>query len=422
MEHSVEEVKLSSGAKGLVIRSPGVKVVEMLIEFRAGFDIGPVDKYELPHVAEHMMFTNKSFPKPRQFSIEVEKSGAYHNASTSTSSLEYDYECAEFEADRIADLIRVQLTEPLFLASELKTELSNVREELSKAMSDNQRVVSDHLFAVARHAPEVSERAAQLPKITAQDLKQFYEKTHLGQNMRFIVAGDTDFDPILQKLDIKLPKGHRFNLPQLPMHKVEQPLVTPREVDQIYYTFFSSRSRPYTYRELVAARIIISVLTEGFSSTLFGLARERGLVYSLGMGANSDLYETGTRLGGFVTPQNAQALFKLIHAQLAAAKAGRISERQFKATKELMRGQRAIAYQRASNLVSYYAMYFEKDEIEDFENFNRYLGSITKAEAVAAFAELFSDDTWGISFLGAIAEPLAAKLTAQITPLWRAAA
>ncbi|MEX0934387.1 MAG: insulinase family protein, partial [Candidatus Saccharimonadales bacterium] len=109
MKHTVKEITLNNGAKGLLINMPGSLVVRMLVEFRAGFDLGSHDKYELPHVAEHMMFTNKVYPRPRDFSREIEKNGAINNAFTNPTSLKYFYECANFEADRIADLLAIQI-------------------------------------------------------------------------------------------------------------------------------------------------------------------------------------------------------------------------------------------------------------------------------------------------------------------------
>ena len=71
MKHTLKEIELNNGAKGLLIHVPGVEVVRILAEFRAGFDLNSWDKYELPHVVEHMMFTNETYPAPRQSSWSV---------------------------------------------------------------------------------------------------------------------------------------------------------------------------------------------------------------------------------------------------------------------------------------------------------------------------------------------------------------
>ncbi len=419
MEHSVEEVELKGGIKGLLVKTPGARVVNFLVEFRAGFDLADESKYELPHVMEHAMFTSKTFPRPRQFSKEVEKNGAYNNAYTYEYSLEYDYACAEFEAIRIADLIAVQLTEPIFPAAELKTEIANIREELSNMIGDHQSFCRENLYSEATGRPSLEQRIIQLPTIGTPDLEDFYKRTHSSGNMRFVIAGDTDFKPILQRLSLGLPVGERLNIPHKKTHHLSEPITVKRAADQIYYSAYSVLEKRLSYRKLTAARIIRNLLTNGFSSTLFGLVRERGLAYSLGMGVDRGLYDSGWRLGGAVTETNCRKLFKLIAAEMKKARDGRFSQKQFESTKKLMLGQRAISYQRIDQLVRYYADYFETDRFEQFDTVDNYIIDISKTEATAAFNELFKESRWGVGLVGPIGPPLAQELQGSLAEIWK---
>lgn len=419
MKHSVKEVILKNGAKGLIVDVPDTPVVNFLVEFRAGFDLGDWQKYELPHVMEHTMFTNKAYPRPRQFSKAVEKNGAFNNAYTSDFSLEYDYECAEFEAGRIAKLIAEQISRPIFPEAELKTELGNVREELSNALSNHQAACNDNLMVRARQKPSLTERIRQLPSIKRQDLVDFYGQTHSGANMRFIISGHTNFSAHLKTLDVKLAKGQRVALPELRLQNVDAAVLESRSIDQIYYTMFSQLNSKLTYRELVAARTVVSLLVDGFSSSLFGLAREKGLIYGVNMGVNPTNYDTNWRMAGFVTPANATKFFKLAVSEIKKAMDGKLSQKQFDDTKTLMRGERARNYQRASNLTSYYERYFNDDTYEKFGYFDELMQDIKKQEAVEQFGRLFAEKINGFSFVGAVDSKLATELQAIMEPLWR---
>lgn len=419
MKHTVREVTLDNGAKGLVVHVPGVDVARMHVEFRAGFDLGDWQKYELPHVMEHMMFTNKTYPKPRQFSRAVERNGAYHNAVTTGSSLIYQYECAEFEAERIAELIGIQMTEPTFPAAELKNEIGNVVEELNDDLSSQGASSWSNLGAAISGEPGLKKRIEQLESITNEDLKSWYSKTHLSGNMRFVIAGDTDFDnKILKHLNVGLPGGGRMEVPRIENQSLDKPLAESRDVPQIYYSCASWLDKVVSYRQLVGARIISNVLSEGFSSTLLGEARERGLVYVLGMGVMDSYHDTNWRFGGTVSPEHAEEFFSLAAEEIQKARKGQITKKQFETTKKLLRGERALGYQKVSNLVGYYMHYIKYDKHEDFDELYRLLDEIQLEEAVVSFNELFKQKTKGLSLVGNVDEKSAQKYQDILAPIW----
>ncbi len=421
MKHTVRQVELDNGAKGLVLHVPGVDVVNMMVEFRAGFDLGDWQKFELPHVMEHMMFTNRTYSKSRQFSREVEKNGAFHNASTSDENLIYEYECAAFEAERIAKLIAIQITEPTFPGKELTSELNNVADELDNDISDPGRAVNDNLRAAAYGMPTYQQRRDQLSSITTDDLRYWFEYTHIADNMRFLIAGDIDFDAILPHLNVDLPRGQRLDMPYVNRKQLSEPIVEYRDMPQIYYRFSSRYTTSFPYRELVAARIMSETLSGSFSATLFGEARDRGLVYDLGMGVGRDIHGSAWNFGGPVSPAHAEEYFTLAVEKIQQAQNGDISLKQFDRVKRLLRGGRARGHQTAGSLLNYYDMFFENDQYEEFDEFYRLLDDISLDEAAAAFTKLFQDNLWGASFVGNVNEESATRYRNIMAPLWDAA-
>jgi predicted Zn-dependent peptidase len=419
MQHTVREITLDNGAKGLLLHVPGVDVVRMLVEFRAGFDLGDWQKYELPHVTEHLMFTNQSYPEPNQFSREVEKNGAFCNATTSDTSLAYEYECATFEAERIAGLIGTQITEPTFPARELTSELNNVADELDNDISDPGSTVNNNLQAAAYDMPDFRRRRDQLSTVTEGNVREWYRHTHTSDNMRFLVAGDVDFDAeVLPGLNVDLPRGERLEVPYVARARLQEPVVEYRDMPQIYYRFTSRCSQSYSYRELIAARIMSDALSAGFSATLFGEARDRGLVYDLAMRVGRDIHTTEWHFGGPVSPAHADTYFQLATDKIRQAQNGEISGEQFDRMKRLLRGNRARGYQTPGSLLNYYDMFLEDDHYEAFEEFYRLLDEVTLDEAARAFAGLFADNVWGVSFLGNVDETAATRYQDIVSPLW----
>ena len=57
MKHTVEEVRLKNGARGLLIDVPGATVMSFQFQFRAGSRyVANKDIYETAHIMEHMAF------------------------------------------------------------------------------------------------------------------------------------------------------------------------------------------------------------------------------------------------------------------------------------------------------------------------------------------------------------------------------
>ena len=57
MKHSIEEVNLKNGARGLLIDAPGSSVMNIRVIFRAGNKfVKKPEIYEVAHLMEHMAF------------------------------------------------------------------------------------------------------------------------------------------------------------------------------------------------------------------------------------------------------------------------------------------------------------------------------------------------------------------------------
>ncbi len=103
LAHTVHEIALNSGARGLLIDVPGAGEMYMLFSFTLdGTNATNLDKLQAPHILEHLVCNE---PEPyatlEQFNQEFTKLGAYNNASTSDERIEYVYDSADMEWERI---------------------------------------------------------------------------------------------------------------------------------------------------------------------------------------------------------------------------------------------------------------------------------------------------------------------------------
>jgi predicted Zn-dependent peptidase len=428
MKHSVSEVVLANGARGLLIHCPDATVMSFEVNFRAGEYLVEKDKWETPHLMEHVLLgANDLIPKARTFQAEFEKNGAYCNASTGTYDITYEAECADFEWDRVLDLLMIAITKPLFLEEEFEAEFGNVREELTARSNNHFR----HLSLALREAYGFSvltdqERIKLMQNVKLADLRSHYEATHTTSNMRFVLAGN--LPPERRKM-IKelmgatdLPKGEgRLDLPSERPIPLTQPLyIHNATVDNLYFYIDTFMQRRMRDPEVDALSLINTMLTETLYSRILGSAREKGLVYSMSSGFGQTLESSNWWFGAQVMPKNAKALFDIIIKEVMAVFGGELNEEDITMAKQYALGRFQRSGQTVGGTASGYSnRYFFDGEIDDYYKVPERIRAVSRNRIIAITESLFTDKTWGMGILGNAGDKFVEDLHKQIKVLWK---
>lgn len=427
MKHSVEEITLNNGAKGLLIHVPDAMVMNVYLNFRAGEYLVEREKWETPHLMEHILLgANDDYPRARDFQAEVEKNGAYSNASTDVYDIVYETECADFEWDRVYKLLLTAIERPLFLQEEFDAEFGNVREELAARANNHYR----QLGAASRKAYGLvsetdKERLELMNNVVLEDVREHYRRTHTTDNLRFVIAGNIGGkrkSTIVQMLeDIRLPRGERFVMPDEAVVSLDAPVCIANEtVDTLYFYIDTFINRRLEEGELDALNIVNALLTETLYSKILGTARERGLVYGMNSGFQQIKLSSNLWFGSQVSVANAPALFDIIIEQLGNLFRGEVAEADIAAAQAYAIGR----YQRGAQTVSstaigYTGRYFFDEYIDDYYAIPERIRSVTKQQIVDVTRALFSEGVGGLSIYGKATPELAEALNEQIAVLWQ---
>lgn len=428
MKHTVSQVNLANGAKGLLIDVPDATVMSFDINFRAGDYLVERQKWETPHLMEHVLLgANEAYPTAREFQAELEKNGAYGNASTGSYDITYEAECADFEWDRILGLLTQAITKPLFLQSEFDSEFGNVREELASRSNNHFR----HLYLALRekygfYSLPDQERLKLMDNVTLNDVKEHYKSTHRSPNMRFVIAGNITQArcELIEKLlsNIDLPNdGYRMPLPDESPKSLNKALyIENKSVENIYFYLDTFVRRRMTDPECYALMLTNVILTETLHSRIFGQAREKGLVYGVNSNYGRMLGSTNFWLGAQVTPANVNKLLSIIKKELSVIKHGKFSEDELKAAKLYALGR----YQRGAQTVvsianSYSGQYFYEEEYEDYYEVPDKIQAVTKEQLEASMIALFSDNIRGFGILGSCGKEFTDKTYKSLNSLWQ---
>ncbi len=428
MKHTVSELALKSGAKGLLVHIPGASVMTYDISFRAGEYLVHRDKWEVPHLMEHLLLgANELVPKARDFQAELEKNGAYSNASTGVYDITYEAECADFEWDRCLSMLLVAISKPLFLEEEFTAEYSNVQEEmLSRANNHFRHLSLEMRKSFGLIAETDGERLKLMPNVTLEDIRKHYLRTHHSGNMRFIIAGNITPSrraAIEQMMStIELPEeGERFALPVEGLQMPEKPVfIHNKTVENLYFYLDTFLRRRLDDPETDALSLLNTMLTETLYSKILGTARERGLVYGMSSGVSQTRHLSNWWFGAQVSDKNAPALFNLIVKEIGKIVAGEIDEADIQATKQYALGR----FQRSAQTVGgtaggYAGRYFFDEIVEDYERIPERIKAVAKTGIVDVARAMLADKVWGLGVLGYCGEPFAEKLHQQLEPLWQ---
>jgi predicted Zn-dependent peptidase len=426
LKHTVSELVLENGAKGLLVHVPAAEVMTFEINFRAGEYLVDAKKWEVPHIMEHVLLgANERIPRARDFQAELEKNGAYSNASTSVYDINYEAECADFEWERVLDLLLVAITKPLFLREEFKAEYGNVWEELNARSNNHFRHLSLALRdAYGFLAKTDQERLKLMKNVKLKDVVEHYKVTHGSNNMRFVVAGNITpgREERLREMfeAIKLPKGRRFALPNERPHSLEQPLyIHNQSVKNVYFYIDTFIKRRLENEESDALHLANTILTETLHSKILGKARERGLVYGMSSGVHEAKLASSWWFGAQVSPKNAPELFDIVTGELRAVFNGGLTAEEIEAAQAYALGR----YQRGAQTVGgtaggYSERYFFDEVIEDYYQIPKRIRSVTKTGILDVARSMFADNVWGMGALTKIDEPKILDLQQRIAPLW----
>lgn len=401
MHHTVEEVKLKNGARGLLINVPGATVMSMQFQFRAGNRYAKhKDIEQVAHIMEHLAFgANARFKSEHAFESDFTKNGAYHNAYTSDLSMVYEADCADFEWDRILDLQKLSICEPRFNQKELDAEKGNVRSELTNYLNDHHRILWPRVQQLLGEDVLTYRQAlATIGNVTLADIKEHHKRTHTTDNMRFVIAGKLRGrkSEILRQLEsFELPRGERFEVPKDELTSSLPTVIRRKDATNLTFGFTLSLPRKLANDELDAMQTLNHILTGTTHSRIFGKARSKGLAYSVGSYTGSGFYDSAWDLSGQVNHDTAPQLFDIISREIKAVLDGKITDDEIEAAKSFTLGRYQMGAQTVSQIAGFYTgRYFADDFIYDYGKVPDSIRKVSREKIIATAQSFIEANTW----------------------------
>ena len=425
MKHTVEEIRLKNGARGLLIDVPDATVMSFQVQFRAGNRyVLNKDIYETAHIMEHMAFgANEKFRSEHNYEQEFTKNGAYHNAYTSDYSMVYEAICADFEWDRILELQRLAITTPRFNADELEAEKGNVRSELTGYLNNHNRVMWPRIQqALGEDILTYNQRLKTIANIELKDIKNHHKRTHTLKNMRFVVAGKMTGRKAAIKEHLEgwqLETGERFVIPRDEPRRANPVLVKRKEATNLTFGWSMMIPRELSDEEVTAMNALNHILTGTMSSRIFGAARKKGLAYGIFSDTSIGFYDSAWDFGGQVNVETAEKLFDIIVRELKKVLAGSISEEDLKSVKSYSLGRYQMGAQTVGQVSNFYVgRYFADDFVRDYAAVPDSILAVTPDQLIETARQFFASNTWTLAAVTSEEKELLTKLYDKLDKLF----
>ena len=401
MNHSVEEVRLKNGARGLLIDVPEATTMNMQFHFRAGNRYAKSkDIEQVAHLMEHMAFgANARFKNESDFEFEFTKNGAYRNAYTSDLSMVYEADCADFEWDMILDLQKLAICQPRFNEDELIAEKGNVRSELTNYLNDHHRILWPRIQQLL--GEDVLTYRQSLPTIgnvLLEDIKEHHKRTHTTNNMRFVIAGKLKGRKaeIKRQLEsFKLPSGKRFDIPKDELHKASPAIIRRKDATNLTFGFFMAIPKELNTEELNAMHHLDHILTGTMHSRIFGAARRKGLAYNINSYTGVGFYDSGWDISGQVNHESADELFDIIVSEINNVMNGKLTTSEVEAAKSFALGRYQMGAQTVAQISGFYtSRYFADGLIKDYYKIPETIKNVTMEKMVETARRFIQEDKW----------------------------
>ena len=428
MKHTVEEIVLKNGARGLLINVPDATMMSMQFQFRAGNRYAKSkDIEQVAHIMEHMAYgANARFKSENDFDYEFTKNGAYLNASTSDLSMIYEAECADFEWDRIMELQKVAICQPRFEETKLDAEKGNIKNELTNHLNDHERILYTRVQQLlGEDVLTYRQSISTIANVTLADVKEHHRRTHTTKNMRFVIAGKMKgrkkiIKRIIESFELK--EGERFEVPRDELIKSAPTVIRRKDATNLTFGLFMAVERELSEEELDAMHYLNHILTGTFYSRIFGAARKKGLAYNIEAYAAAGPKGTAScwDILGQVNHESADALFEIITKELKNVLDGKIRQDELDAAKSFALGRYQMGAQSVSQIRAFYTQRYLYDGIiKDYEKVPEMIKRVTLERIVETARSFMKEDKWVFAAVSSGDRQELVDLNEKIEPLFK---
>lgn len=342
-------------------------------QFPAGYQqaVGLGLPRQTAHVLEHVITSSTSaYPDKFSYNEDLTRYGARSNAATGSDFMDFKLWTPDYDWQRAARLRTLTFTRPNITQDDLDRERENVRCELRRNLNNNSRVKYNIVMPALgnRNIAPLEQQIDELDSITLADLQQLYDYAFNRRNFYVAIGGNLaveqttlggqpvlDIEQVLENLSLPQSNDDVPLVSPQTLYAADPVLIVKKEQSTIDASLHFAVNRVLDDAERVVLDVLWRILVNGYTSRIFGKAREQGLAYSCDLFFNSgyDIRASLMTIGTTVVPDKLRPMIQLIVEQLADIVDGGLSDNEVEHAKQYIAGmlysQRPITAQAVIN-------------------------------------------------------------------------
>jgi predicted Zn-dependent peptidase len=355
----------------------------------------PEERAGASHVLEHLLFKGTDDRSPSAIAEAVDEVGGDFNAFTTKEYTSFYIRLLAEHLPLGLDILSDIMWQPALRESDLEAERSVILDEILMHADEPSDQAAEQssatLFPGHPLGRDVLGTQASIAAVTADQIREFFERHYRPGNMVAAAAGDLDHDTVLAGLESRFtgPSGGAPPERRAPGDTVLPLAVTRRPTEQAQ-VILGMRSVDRFDRRRYALAILNHVLGGGLSSRLFQEIRERrGLAYSVW--SERVAYHDGgvVSVGLGTAPEHVAEVLEITHDQLAVLGSRGITERELAIAKGNIRAEMLLASEDSGARMSRIgAGLLLHGEVLEMDEVLRRVEAVSLGEVRAAAADL----------------------------------
>lgn len=410
MKHQLVTKKLSSGSELLIINIPNAQTVYFGVFLRSGNRYAPKDKFELPHLLEHLAFEgNKHYPDPIEYRFELEKHGAYNNAYT---NMWFNWFETIGNMEELNDAIKLtlyQVFEPIHTQRSIDYESQTIINELSRKLNTDRKKINYKILQTmyGNKFLGIKKRIESVERIKRQDLVEYFERFYGTKNSFIVLAGsfsDQEMNGMAQKIDSLLHNYNRgvlreINPVKLSGNKKVFTMTSSSPNQTAFQVRFSQAG--LNKDDLPVLQVLQTIYSHGQSSRMHIKARQAGLTYGLSSWYGSDIDGTEFVVEDQTSDEKLMPLFEMAVTELQDIVSGNFSDKEFERAVGYQIGQIKRSYQTPINYADWYWRDFILGiKLTSPESFISQIKKVSREDIVGVGQKYIKNDNWILGLSG----------------------
>lgn len=398
---------LDNGIAVITAHNPNVHSVTLMVGVKAGSRYESPEIEGMSHFLEHMMFKGTpKRPNSNAVTIELDRYGAEHNASTGKHKTLFYIKIASAQQALALDIISDIYMNPLFKEDDIESEKDIVCEEIASRSDDHHCALfelSDKvMFQGSTLGNPIAGTQEGVRAFTREQLLAYRNARYASNTTVVVLAGnfsDETFNKVCEIFSA-LSKVEDVGYTKFDQTKITLPEFSKLEKDvkqvSSMIRFFAPSE---TSNERYASNLLACILGGYSSSRLFQKIREEnGLCYSIGA-FNYGAPDVGSFIVNSET-DDFDSLYEKVIEELKLLKSEGITEDELDRAKSYIQGTTALSSEDSMNVANFYAgRYLSKSDFRPLaEEINIY-NNITVSDVNNVANSIFDFNKFNVSMV-----------------------